>query len=164
MSQAFQIRPEEARDVSAIRAVHLEAFPTAAEADLVETLRGDGSAAFSLVAVSDDSVVGHVMFSRMIYPSAALGLAPVGVLTTYRRKGIAAALIREGLACAKAKGWQSVFVLGDPQYYRRFGFDPAAAAKFKSRYAGPHLMGLLLQGHEVSGGALEYAPAFSALD
>ena len=121
-------------------------------------------ALFSLVAVSEGTIVGHVMFSRMIFPSTALGLAPVAVPTPYRRKGIAAALIRDGLARAKAEGWRSAFVLGDPQYYRRFGFDPAVAATFESRYAGAHLMGLFLREGELGGGALEYAPAFSAFD
>jgi len=164
MSHAFEIRPEEPDDAPAIRAVHLEAFPSAGEADLVEALRADGSAVFSLVAIIDDAVVGHVVFSCMVHPAGALGLAPVAVLSAYRRKGIAAALIREGLARAKAAGWRSVFVLGDEQYYKRFGFDPSIAAKFESRYAGPHLMGLSLQQDSyLGGGALEYAAAFAAL-
>src|SRR6185437_14581915 len=164
MSHAFEVRPEEAGDLSAIRAVHLEAFPSAGEAGLVEALRADGSAVFSLVAAIDGAVVGHVMFSRMSRPAGALGLAPVAVLSANRRKGIAAALIREGLLRAKAAGWWGVFVLGDERYYGRFGFDPSIAAKFESRYAGPHLMGLSLQhDSDIGEGALEYAPAFAAL-
>jgi putative acetyltransferase len=53
-------------------------------------------------------------------------------------------LIRRALELAQASQWQIVFVLGDPTYYRRFGFDPALATSFTSRYAGPHLMALAL--------------------
>lgn len=165
MSQVFEVRLEKADDAPAIRAVHLEAFPAAAEADLVETLRADGSAVFSLVALIHGAVVGHVMFSRMNHPAGALGLAPAAVRAAHRRKGIAAALIREGLARARTEGWRSVFVLGDEQYYGRFGFDPSVAAKFESRYAGPHLMGLVLRPEGYVGeGVLEYAAALASLD
>ena len=120
----------------------------------------------SLVAVEENKIVGHAMFWRMKTPEGTLGLGPVAVVTEYRRKGIAASLIREGLRQAGEQGWKSVFVLGNPSYYRRFGFDPELAKGFKSRYAGPHLMALALQGHgfSVQGGSLEYAAAFAMLE
>jgi putative acetyltransferase len=93
-----------------------------------------------------------------------LGLAPVAVGEAWRRRGIAAALIGAGLDRARAEGWRGVVVLGDPAYYRRFGFDPALAAGFVSPYAGPHLMALALgPGGLPSGGPLDYARAFDAL-
>jgi len=54
--------------------------------------------------------------------------------------------------------------LGDPTCYRRFGFDPALASGFSSRYAGPHLMALALT-HPLPAltGQIDYAPAFAAL-
>lgn len=158
------IRTEIPGDRAAIRVVHVEAFPTAAEADLVEHLRADGDAVLSLVAIEEEQIVGHVMFSRMQAPQQTLGLAPVAVLTPYRRRGVAAQLIEEGLSCATAQGWSAVFVLGGP-YYRRFGFDPALASGFDSPYAGPHLMGLELQpgGFATRTGILDYARAFAEL-
>ena len=68
------IRDERASDHPAIRAIHLAAFPTAAEADLVEQLRRDGDARVSLVGLAGDVVVGHVMGSLMRAPFPALGL------------------------------------------------------------------------------------------
>lgn len=61
-------------------------------------------------------------------------------------RGIGSALIREGLARAEAGGWRGVFGLGEPAYYRRFGFDAEAARGFASPYAGPFLMVLPLGG------------------
>jgi putative acetyltransferase len=54
-------------------------------------LHSDGDAVLSLVAEKDGGVVGHALFSRMIAPFRALGLAPVAVLATHRRLGLAAA-------------------------------------------------------------------------
>jgi len=160
----MELRIEEAGDLAAIRAVHEESFPTRSEADLVDRLRADGDAVLSLVAVLENEIVGHVMFSVMRTPPRTLGLGPVAVLTLHRRRGIAADLIRAGLKSAQQKGWKGVFVLGDPSYYCRFGFDSALAAGFTSRYAGPHLMGLALKSEGLSQkGSLEYANAFGAL-
>jgi len=159
-----EIRGETFADIEGIREAELAAFPTPGEADLVDQLRQDGSAVYSLVAVVEGEVVGHIMFSRMQAPERSLGLAPVAVVESYRRRGIAAQLIREGLSRAIADGWRCVFVLGDP-YYRRFGFDPALAAGFASPYAGPHFMALELQDGVLAAGkgVANYPHAFKAL-
>jgi putative acetyltransferase len=159
------IRAEEPADANAIRKVEEAAFPTPAEADLVDRLRSDHDTAISLVAVEGDDLVGHVLFSRMEAPFRALGLGPVAVLPSHRGAGIGTRLITAGLACAKAGGWQGVFVLGDPAYYRRFGFDAGAAAGFASAYAGSFLVARALQADELPArsGSIAYAPAFAAL-
>ena len=166
MSQTpeLMIRLETFEDLRAIDAVHREAFPTPAEAELVERLRADGEAVFSLVALQDRQVLGHAMFSRMQTPPGGLGLGPVAVLKAHREKGIAALLIRAGLQRATESGWKAVFVLGG-EYYRRFGFDPRHTTGLRSPYAGPHLMGLALDPswRPVPDSTLEYARAFALL-
>jgi putative acetyltransferase len=158
-----QIRPEDPSDRAAIRRLHLVSFPTAAEANLVDGLRDDGDAVLSLVARERIAVVGHVLFSRMTAPFRALGLAPVAVLPACRRHGMAAALIEAGLSRAATLGWQAVFVLGDPAYYGRFGFDAAAASGFDNPYAGPHFMVKPLAPLPAASGPVAYAPAFDRL-
>ncbi|MGH6836285.1 MAG: GNAT family N-acetyltransferase [Methylocella sp.] len=158
------VRPEEPADFSAIRVIVESAFPTSAEAQLVDRLRADGDAEMSLVAVDSEIVVGHVLFSRMAAGLRALGLGPVAVLPARQCSGVGSLLIRKGLARAKADKWDIVFVLGNPAYYRRFGFDPALASGFISPYAGPHLMALgLAQPLPTLSGKIDYAPAFAAL-
>jgi putative acetyltransferase len=160
----MHIRDEIPGDRQAVHAIHVASFPTPAEADLVDQLRRDGSAVYSLVAEIDGRTVGHVMFSRMQSPPETLGLAPVAVLEDARRHGIAAMLIEQGLTRAKQDRWVGAFVLGDLAYYGRFGFDPALTRGYSSRYAGPHLMGLAFKAGELkSEGVLEYAPALAAL-
>jgi putative acetyltransferase len=158
------VRPEEPADRAAVRTVVEAAFPTPAEAQLVDRLRADGDAEISLVAIDGDTVVGHVMFSRMRAAFRALGLGPVAVLPARQRSGVGSLLITAGLAHAAAGGWTMVFVLGDSGYYRRFGFDPALTSGFISPYAGPHLMALgLAEPLAPLSGSVDYAPAFAAL-
>jgi putative acetyltransferase len=160
----LKIRLETLSDVPAIHALLVESFPTTAEADLVARLRADGDAVLSLVADAEGGVAGHVLFSRMTAPLGALGLAPVAVAPRWRRQGVAARLIREGLARARAAGWEAVFVLGDPAYYGRFGFDVASAAGFRSPYAGPYFMLRQLTADlPAADGPVDYAPACAAL-
>lgn len=158
------IRPETAADYGSVANLLEGAFPGPDEARLVERLRADGDLTIALVAVAAGEVVGHVAFSPMAAPFRALGLAPVAVRADRRRQGIADRLIRAGIEQARADGWQALFVLGDPDYYGRFGFDADAAAGFDCAYAGPHFMAMPLAADlPARSGAVAYAPAFDAL-
>lgn len=161
----MKIRPEEPEDQAAVRAVLLRCFPGPGEAHLVDQLRARGDAEIMLVGEEGGEPVAFVALSRMRAPFKALGLAPVAVLPEHRNHGIAAELILRALADARQAGWEGVFLLGDPDYYTRFGFTVAAARDFQSPYAGPHFMALALQGDQLpaTSGAVEYAPAFSDL-
>ena len=70
----IHIRIETSADLASIRSVEMEAFPTHAEADLVDRLREEGDSVLSLVAILDCEVIGHAMFSRMQAPRDSLGL------------------------------------------------------------------------------------------
>jgi putative acetyltransferase len=165
------VRAERPGDEAQIRAVHLAAFPTPVEADLVEQLKVDGDAAISLVADDDSEIVGHVLFSRMEVeadrrPVEALALAPVAVLPHRQRRGIGSALIEAGLREAQAHGAELVFLVGEPDYYRRFGFAAATAAPFESPYAGPYFQAKVL-GNDFTrpaSGRADYAAAFAGLE
>jgi putative acetyltransferase len=159
------VRSETPLDFAAIRIVEEIAFGQPAEAQLVDDLRAAGDSVFSLVAVDDGTVVGHALFSRVKAPFPALALGPVAVLPEYRRTGFGSQLIREGIARSEAAGWVGIFVLGDPAFYRRFGFDVGKASGFISPYAGPHLMVLPVGRSELptGTGSIQHAPAFAKL-
>lgn len=165
MNDVAAIRDERREDHVAVKNLHLTCFPTAVEADLVDRLREDGDAAISLVAIEAGAIVGHVLFSPMRAKFKALGLAPVAVEEAYRRRGIAADLIRTGIARAQAAQYDAVFVLGDVDYYRRFGFDADLAKPVQSPYAGPHFMALALHSGASAklAGRVDYARAFDGL-
>lgn len=159
------IEPETPDHERAIRSLLLAAFPTAVEADLVDRLRRDGDIAISLVATSDGSVMGYVALSRMTAPTKALGLGPLAVAASHQRQGIGGSLIRTGITQAEGGGLETIFVLGDPAYYGRFGFSLSAAEAFDSPYAGPYFMALSLGAAALPGaGPADYAPAFRDLE
>ena len=158
------IRPERPGDEAGIADIVERAFGRPDEARLVERLRVDGDATISLVTEEDGAIVAHVLLSRMDAPLRALGLAPVSVAPERQRYGLGDTLVREALKAARSGGWEAVFVLGEPAFYRRFGFDAELAAGFVSPYAGPYLMALALAGPlPATHGRIDYAPAFSGL-
>jgi putative acetyltransferase len=159
------VRDEEADDRESVYQVVSSAFGQADEAKLVRDLESAGDTVISLVAIQDACIVGHVLLSKMRAPFRALALAPVSVSPEKQRRGIGSCLIRTAIDRARADRWVAIFVLGDPDYYRRFGFTVEAAEPFTTPYAGPHLMALTLEPSlQMSGGHLEHAPAFGALD
>ena len=166
----IEIRPDAPRDGDAIRNVHLNAFETSLEADLVQRLKQDGDAIISLVAVEDGAIAGHILFSRMRVTAEgrklkALGLAPVSVLPDRQGQGIGSRLIEAGIAAAVENGAEMIFVLGEPDYYGRFGFQAETAAPFASPYAGRYFQAKALR-NDFSlprSGRADYAPAFAEL-
>lgn len=161
-----RVEPETPALAPAIRLLLLEAFPTSLEADLVDRLRGDRDIEIGIVAREADAAIGYAAFSPLMAPMRALGLAPLAIAPHRQGRGIGGAVVRAGLARARASGWQAVFVLGDPAYYARFGFDAAAASGFASPYAGPHFMALSLNASAlpVRTGRVDYAAAFRDLE
>jgi len=80
-----------------------------------------------LVAVEGGVVIGHIMAGRgRLGTDEALAIAPVSVAKSRQREGIGTALTTELVHCAQAAGWPLIVLLGDPDYYRRFGFERAA--------------------------------------
>ena len=162
------IRPAFAHDIAPIRGVLISAFAGQAEADLVDVLRVADELVLALVAEQEGGVCGYVAFPRLkILNSAghvdAVGLAPLAVTPNVQRRGIGSALTREGLRLVAARDEALVFVLGDPVYYARFGFDAEAAAPFVSIYAGPHFMVQRLAENAPRGGIVRYPAAFDQL-
>jgi putative acetyltransferase len=159
------IREETPSDTAGVRDVLRAAFKGEVETNLVDDLRADGDIVLSLVAADPkDGVVGYVAFPRLwVAETPCIGLAPVAVAPEYQRRGIGKALIEQGMATLKQRGEKLVFVLGEPDYYTRFGFDPLAATAFTSDYSGPYFMAYRLEGAPAFG-AVRYPPAFARLD
>ncbi|RKE06852.1 GNAT family N-acetyltransferase [Catellatospora citrea] len=131
---AVFIRRETPADVDAIRTVTQAAFgpqyapEPAPEPGLVDQLRADSAwlPALSLVAEVDGEIVGHVVCTRgRVGDTPALGLGPLSVHPGHQRAGVGSALMHAVLGGADALGEPLVALLGDPGYYRRFGFRPA---------------------------------------
>lgn len=167
----MDIRAARPADLSAIAALHDAAFGSTFEGKLVADLTRADMAVVSLVAVEADAVVGHILFSPLLVeldeaPVMALALAPLGVRPDAQRKGVGGALVKAGLEEARRSGWEAVIVLGQPTYYRRFGFSPGLLAGFMGPFQGPDFMGLELRPGALSGrkGRINYPTAFGIID
>jgi putative acetyltransferase len=89
------------------------------------------------VAESEGRVVGHILFSPVtveIGSKKGLGLAPVAVLPSFQSQGIGSNLIKAGLEVAKDRGYDFVVLLGEPEYYQRFGFEKASSFGLGNEY------------------------------
>jgi putative acetyltransferase len=122
--------------------------------DLVHGLLYDPSAMplLSLLAVNEDQVVGHILFTRahistLKESTSAVILAPLAIVPDAQSQGVGGRLIQEGLKRLSESGVELVFVLGHPEYYPRYGFKPAGALGFQAPYPIPdeHADGWMVQ-------------------
>lgn len=124
------IRKETPSDIEAITQVTISAFKTLpisnhTEQFIIKALRTAGALTLSLVAEIDEQVVGHIAFSPVTISDGSegwYGLGPVSVLPMHQKQGIGTSFINEGLSMLKDMGGQGCALVGDPNYYKRFGF------------------------------------------
>lgn len=130
-SPRIQLRPEQPEDIPAIERVTRAAFLNAphtshTEHFIVGALRRAGQLKVSLVATQDAEVIGHVAISPVrisCQDSNWYGLGPVSVLPGFQGRGIGSALIRDALFVLSSGSAAGCVVLGEPDYYERFGFQ-----------------------------------------
>jgi putative acetyltransferase len=167
----IEIRYEAPDDVPAIRCVHEQAFSGPAEAALVDRLREHGKVAVSLVAEEDGEVIGHVLFTPVTidpsHPSFhGAGMAPLAVLPPYQHRGIGSHLVHAGLDACRRRGFKLAVVLGDPDYYPRFGFSRALVHGLENEYhADRAFMAMALENGALEPlcGTIRYQPEFNEI-
>jgi len=136
------IREERPEDRAAIRKINEQAFGQPQEADLVDALRRNCGDLLSLVAVADEQIVGHVLFSPVTVGAdrekvLGMGLGPMAVLPGHQRQGVGTQLIEYGINKLRIDGCPFIIVLGHPEYYPRFGFEPANRHGIRSEWQVP---------------------------
>jgi putative acetyltransferase len=139
----MKIRKAIKNDADAIRSVHLAAFPEG-ERDLISDVavgmlsEAASPSVLSLVAVVDDTIIGHIAFSSVTSSDTKehLGyiLAPLAVRPAYQKRGIASQLIKSGVQRLSDLGAGVLLVYGDPDFYRRFGFAADRAECYSPPY------------------------------
>ncbi|MFD0916116.1 GNAT family N-acetyltransferase [Pseudahrensia aquimaris] len=152
-------------DASAVTSLLRDAFQNPAEAELVLALRNDGDMALEMVCEIDGRIIGHIAYSTVQAPVWALALAPLSVAPPYQGQGAGSDLVNRSLKHLAVKGWEAIFVLGDREYYERFGFTTVAAKNFNSPYEGDNFLALELKPGCLTGqhGDVRHADAFGKL-
>jgi predicted N-acetyltransferase YhbS len=164
----LEIRSERRTDVAAISNVTTAAFATAphssgTEARIVDALRAGRALTVSLLAEDEGEIVGHVAFSLVTIAGAGghwYGLGPVSVRPDRQRRGLGQSLVRRGLDQLRTLNAAGCVVLGDPAYYRRFGFESDPALTYGG-YHSPYFQRLIFGGPPPIGDVIYHA-AFEA--
>lgn len=166
------IREETADDVSGIRVVNKAAFETDGEADIVDLLRKKDKFILSLVAEIEGQIVGHILFTpaSINYKDKSFdvaGLAPMAVLPKFQKRGVGKALVNKGLELLHDTVYNAVIVLGHPEYYPKFGFEPASKYSIIYELEVPDEAFLVLELKEDAlknvNGLAKYQPEFNEL-
>lgn len=130
------IRPESRHDQKEIEQLTYLAFKNHPHHDIgaepteqiiINKLREDNALTLSLVAEDSHRILGHIAFSPITLndqPTQWVGLGPMSVHPEYQRKGIGRSLIQQAFPLLQEMNVEGIVVLGDPNYYSRFGFDP----------------------------------------
>jgi len=161
------IRTETQDDHPAIRKLLGDAFADAdgngrVEQRIVEALRDDGELSLCLVADIDGRIAGVAVFSPVAIQDAKswYGLGPVAVAPRDQGHGVGTALIRAGLAEIADQGAAGCVVLGEPDYYQRFGFRNDGELRYAD--APPQYFQSLAFGDADAKGDVRYHHSFSA--
>ena len=144
------IRLEEEKDHIKVENIVRDAFwnvyrPGAYEHYIVHNLRNDSSFIKDLAYIieKNDKIIGHINYSNgslNIYRKNRYGvdikvsegrkkatvLGPIAIDSKYQSHGYGSKLIRHTLNLAEEMGIPFVFVIGDENYYSRFGFESAS--------------------------------------
>ncbi|MGY3515566.1 GNAT family N-acetyltransferase [Micromonospora sp. PTRAS2] len=144
----LRLRPEGPADTGPVRRVLTAGFArpdvsTPPEVGLVEDLRGTDAwiPELAMVAEYGGEVVGYALLTRVHVrddggSAPALALGPVAVAPHRQRVGHGTAVVQAALDAATELGERLVVVLGDPGYYRRFGFTRADRMGLTSPWSG----------------------------
>ena len=109
-------------------ALLLKAFPGRNyEVRLVANLHKDGKELHEWVCIHINKVIAYIAFSKAFNGPDVCGLhlGPLAVKPEFRKDGVASELLRFALRQEVIKA-ETIFVLGDPVFYQKFGFEPCA--------------------------------------
>lgn len=165
---SIKIRKEQPNDIQGIHEVTITAFLEAPHTDhteqfIVKALRDAGALTISLVAEDEENILGHLALSPITISDGSdnwYGLGPISVLPSEQGKGIGSKLMNSAINELNNIGAKGCVLLGDPNYYHRFGFKPMGGLVLPDVPA-EYFQALVLQGG-LPQGNVTYHEAFSA--
>ena len=196
LSPSICLRPEQPGDEGSIRQINESAFADRTEADLVQTLRDAGAIRLSAVAIlggrTPDGgsvttvgrtgmcsreviggvLVGHALFTPVTVTTdkgdiELLGMGPVAVIPAKQHQGIGTMMIAGCLEHLRSLHNRGVVVVGEPGFYRRFGFIQASrwGLRWEVEVPEENFLALQLTPGALAGvsGAVRYRPEFTQI-
>lgn len=171
LMEDLEIKIASPKQFPEIREIVRIAFGQPAEARLVDMIRNSDNylPAMDLVAEKDGQVAGHIMLSKIGLQCEdgiidVLGVAPLSVNPAFQKIGLGRRLMEESLRVARRTSFPAVFVLGEPDFYNRFGFEPSSKWEIRSPYpvGEDFFMALELQEDSLLGlgGIIQYPDYF----
>ena len=165
---SINIRKENSNDAQSIHEVTVAEFLDAPHTDhteqfIVRALRVSGALSISLVAEDEGSIVGHVALSPVTISDGTdgwYGLGPISVYPSNQDKGIGSKLMNAAIEELKNIEANGCVLLGDPNYYHRFGFNPREGLMLTD-VPLEYFQALVLQG-DLPQGIVTYDESFSA--
>lgn len=132
---AYEIIADAPEHAAAVEALYDDVFGPGRFAKTAERLREGNSkiADASLVAVDAEGVTGVVR----VWPvtvgdkDRAAFLGPIAVAERRRGNGVAFKLMERAIGVCREQGYSAVILVGDQDYYDRFGFKPSGAGRFQ---------------------------------
>ena len=141
----FDIREERPEDIPSIRTVNNLAFGQHQEGNIVDALRSNAAVLTSLVATLNGEVIGHILYSpASVGDVVGAALGPMAVLPRHQRRGVGSKLVEAGNRKVRDAGCPFVIVLGHPNFYPRFGFNPAGTRGITCEWDVPAEVFMLL--------------------
>ena len=92
---------------------------------LVQKLHESGRTMHEWVCIHTNKAIAYIAFTPAYNGTEICGLhlAPMAVAPDFQKQGVGSELLRFALRQESIKD-QSLFVLGEPGYYKKFGFEP----------------------------------------
>ena len=160
------IRKSKQTDLEKIAKLMHESFSSEVESNLVRKLFSGEDILVNLVYQSQDQILGNIIISKTkMYPDVGLfcvGVGPLAVRPSHQFKGIGSQLMKAAIIECRNLGVDALFVLGDPNYYKRFSFK---VSKISSDYNAANFQELQLKSNCLSDlqAKISYADAFSVV-
>ena len=122
----MKIRKVTQENHAKVYALLRHAFPGSEyEAGLVKKIHENGKPLHEWVCIHTNRVIAYIAFSRAYNGDRVCGLhlTPMAVSPEFQKQGVGSELLRYALRQESIQS-QALFVLGEPDYYRKFGFEP----------------------------------------
>ncbi|MHC1698578.1 MAG: GNAT family N-acetyltransferase [Geobacteraceae bacterium] len=132
------------------------------EAELVQKLHEHGKPPFEWVCIHTNKVIAYLAFSNAYHGQEICGLhlAPMAVMPDFQKQGVGSELLRFALRQEGIKDLP-LFVLGAPDFYAKFGFEPCSVPICPFDKDNKHF--LSMRNETATPFTIGYEPEFKAL-